>query len=227
MLDVPLLPDEPYLDGRLDDKAWRHAARADGAYQFSFGHTAATSSEHRSHFFIGRTAESLWIGFYGEDAEPENLVAKITLEEQEDADQYQGGPVGDESIWTDDIIELFIDTNFNHGSYAHIGINNLGVRVDEWIARSRQEMFESGDFGADFSDETWRASDDLATHIGSDHWALEYRIDFDDTNIPSPTPGTVWGFNLIRVYRGQEYNQWVRTYSGGHSPDDFGVLLFQ
>ena len=198
-----------------------------GAYQFSFGHTAATSSEHRSHFFIGRTAESLWIGFYGEDAEPENLVAKITLEEQEDADQYEGGPVGDESIWTDDIIELFIDTNFNHSSYAHIGINNLGVRVDEWIARSRQEMFESGDFRADFSDETWRAGDDLATHIGSDHWALEYRIDFDDTNIPSPTPGTVWGFNLIRVYRGQEYNQWVRTYSGGHSPDDFGVLLFQ
>ena len=125
--------------------------------------------------------------FYGDDAEPENLVAKIILEEQEDVDQYEGGPVGDESIWTDDIIELFIDTNFNHSFYAHIGINNLGVRVDEWIARSRQEMFESGD---------------LATHIGSDHWALECRIDFDDTNIPSSTPGTVWGFNLIRVYRG-------------------------
>ena len=131
------------------------------------------------------------------------------------------------SIWTDDIIELFIDTNFDHSSYAHIGINSLGVRADEWIARSRQEAFERGDFNADFSNESWRANDTLVVNVGSDHWSVEYRIDFDDSNIPAPAPGTILGFNLIRVYRGEEYNQWVRTYSGDHSPDDFGVLLFQ
>ena len=227
LLDVPLLPQAPALDGRLDEAAWSHAARADGAYQFSFSHTAATPSDHASHFFIGRTARSLWIGFYGEDADPQDLVAKVTPDMQDEADSYEGGPVGDASIWTDDIIELFIDTNFDHSSYAHIGINSLGVTVDEWIARSRQEAFESGDFSADFSDEAWRANDALAVNVGADHWSIEYRIDFDDSNIPAPAPGTIWGFNLIRVYRGEEYNQWVRTYSGGHSPDDFGVLLFQ
>ena len=198
-----------------------------GLTSFPLGIQRPPNSEHRFHFFIGRTAKSLWIVSTEMMLNLRIWWPRLYSRNRRTSTQYEGGPVGDESIWTDDIIELFIDTNFNHSSYAHIGINNLGVRVDEWIACLRQEMFESGDFRADFSDETWRASDDLATHIGSDHWALEYRIDFDDTNIPSPTPRTVQGFNLIRVYRGQEYNQWVRTYSSGHSPDDFGVLLFQ
>lgn len=91
LLDVPLLPQTPTLDGRLDDDVWSRAARADGTYQFSFSHTAATPSDHASHFFIGRTARSLWIGFYGEDSEPQDLVAKVTPDMQEIADNYEGG----------------------------------------------------------------------------------------------------------------------------------------
>ena len=91
LLDVPLLPQTPTLDGRLDDDIWSRAARVDGAYQFSFSHTAATPSDHVSHFFIGRTARSLWIGFYGEDSEPQDLVAKVTPDMQEIAENYEGG----------------------------------------------------------------------------------------------------------------------------------------
>ena len=36
-----------------------------------------------------------------------------------------------------------------------------------------------------------------------------------------------WGFNFVRVFRGAEYSQWVRTYDGGHRPDDFGLLIFR
>lgn len=227
LLDVPLLPSAPVLDGRLDDAVWAKAAYSDRAFQLAFNHTAAAPAEHTSHFYIGRTRASLWIGFHGDDDMPADLVAKIKPEEQEQADEYEGGPIGETSIWTDDIIELFIDTNFDHTSYAHIGINSLGVRVDEWINRSRQEIFESGGNPSDWNDAAWRAGDQLATRIGDDHWSIEYRLDFDGGNIPAPAPGTLWGFNLVRVYRGEEYNQWVRTYSGGHSPDDFGALLFQ
>ncbi len=46
-------------------------------------------------------------------------------------------------------------------------------------------------------------------------------------DVPVPRPGDIWGLNFVRVHRGTEYSQWVRTYtSGGHSPDDFGVLRF-
>jgi len=31
----------------------------------------------------------------------------------------------------------------------------------------------------------------------------------------------------VRVFRGAEYSQWVRTYDGGHRPDDFGLLIFK
>jgi hypothetical protein len=31
----------------------------------------------------------------------------------------------------------------------------------------------------------------------------------------------------VRVFRGQQYNQWVRTYGSGLQPDQFGMLVFE
>ena len=77
-----------------------------------------------------------------------------------------------------------------------------------------------------WEDEEWSAGAPLATHVGADYWSVEYRVPFNDERFPRPRPGSVWGFNMVRVFRGEEYSQWVRTYRGGHSPDDFGVLFF-
>ena len=41
-----------------------------------------------------------------------------------------------------------------------------------------------------------------------------------------PAPGQMWGANFIRVYRGKEFVQWVRTSRNAMQPDQFGVLLF-
>ena len=45
--------------------------------------------------------------------------------------------------------------------------------------------------------------------------------------MPKPEPGTIWGFNLVRNYRGEQFNQWVRTYGSGPLPDQFGMLVFK
>ena len=167
--------------------------------------------------WIGRTDDDLYIGFRGHDEHPDSLVVKITT--QEEADGYRTGPVTvQRTIWTDDIIELFIDPNFDHRTYAHVGINSVGMVADEWI---------TGQLGSeDWNEPEWRPDAQVTTHVGEDYWSLEYRLGLGEGEFPRPGPGAIWGFNMVRVYRGQEYSQWVRTYSGGHSPDDFGLLVF-
>lgn len=227
LLDVPRLAQAPRIDGRLDEAAWQAAARADSFYQLSFRHSAAPPTENPATMWLGYDETSLYVGFRGVDAHPDSLVAVFTQEMAESADTYGGGPLQGTTIWKDDIIELFIDADFDHSDYAHMGINSHGVRVDEWIRRSQREMLEHVRPGEDWNDAAWRADDEVAAQVGDDHWSVEYRLAFDPERFPTPSPGAIWGFNLVRVYRGQEYSQWVRTYSGGHSPDDFGVLRFQ
>lgn len=219
LLDVPRLSRAPKVDGRPDDAVWQEAAWVDSFFSLSFGHSAALPTENAAELWMGRTDEALYIGFRGHDENPDSLVVKITT--QEEADGYGTGPVTvQRAIWTDDIIELFIDPNFDHRTYAHVGINSIGIVADQWIT--------TGQFGPeDWNRPEWRPDAQVATHVGEDHWSLEYRLGFSEGDFPSPTPGTIWGFNMVRVYRGQEYSQWVRTYSGGHSPDDFGMLVFR
>lgn len=227
LLDVPRLPRTPVLDGRIDDDVWNSAARADSFYQFSFSHPAALPTQNPTTMWVGYTERSLLIAFRGHDDHPDSLVANFTADMAASADTYDGGSLQGTTIWKDDIIELFLDADFDHSDYAHMGINSQGVRVDEWIKGSQQQIFQSGGSRADWNDASWRAQDVVAVYVGDDHWSIEYQLDFAGQEFPKPAAGSTWGFNLVRVFRGQEYSQWARTYSGGHSPNDFGVLRFQ
>jgi len=227
LLDVPRLTSAPIMDGTPDDTVWGEAARADSFYQFSFSHSAALPTRNPTTMWIGYTDQALYVAFRGQDAHPDSLVANFTPDMAADADTYDGGSLQGITIWKDDMIELFLDADFDHRDYAHIGINNQGVRVDEWIRGPQQQIFQNGGSPEDWNDASWRASDEVAAAVADDGWSVEYRLEFSDDEFPRPMPGTVWGFNLVRVFRGEEYSQWVRTYSGGHSPNDFGVLRFQ
>ena len=201
LLDIPLLSRPPDLDGRLDETVWQEAARADSFYLHSGEHFAAVPSEVRTTIYLGYTREALYVGFRGHDDHPDSLVAEIRNRDGE--------------LWHDDIVELFVNPLFDHRDYAHVGINSLGVIADAWW---------SGRF--DSRSVEWNARGKAKVHVGRDFWSLEYRLDFGQKELPAPQSGSLWGFNFVRVHRGAEYSQWVRTYSGGHSPDDFGLLVF-
>ena len=73
----------------------------------------------------------------------------------------------------------------------------------------------------------WAGDVEVAAHVGEDFWSLEFQLNFDQGEVPAPAPGAIWGFNMVRNFRGQQYTQWVRTYGSGLQPDDFGLLVFQ
>jgi hypothetical protein len=66
----------------------------------------------------------------------------------------------------------------------------------------------------------WTADGDISVFVGDDFWSVEYRLPLGSAEIPVPQPGVLWGFNLVRVYRGADGNN-------THQPDEFGLLLFE
>lgn len=221
LLDVPRLRQVPEIDGRLDEAVWQQAARADSSFRFFWGDNFATPpAEVQSTFYVGYTAEALYIGFRAHDDHPDSLVAKITESDPARDGDLAHGRGTRNAIWSDDCIELFFDANLDHKSYAHFGVNSLGVWEDEWSSGSREGPYNP--------EERWGWSGDIrvAAHVGDDFWSLEFRLNFGQEQLPAPQPGAVWGFNLVRNFRGEQYNQWVRTYGSGLQPDQFGMLVF-
>ena len=152
--------------------------------------------------YVGYTDDALYIGFYGFDDDPANLLVV--------------GQNFDDEVWWQDVIEIFFDADFDHLDYMQVGINSKAVMADNWYdgVRSRDEA------------RFWNAAAEAAAYVGDDFWSVEYRLNFGQPELPRPTRGTVWGFNLSRTYRNSEYAQWVRM-SEALAPNEFGLLLFE
>ncbi len=204
-LDVPRLARPPALDGRLDDDAWQGAAHTDSFYLYLHQHHASPLAPLRSELFLGYTNRALYIGFRGHD-HPDSLVI---IKQEFDS---RANP----KDWYDDHIEIFVDANFDHQTYAHITVDPKGVVNDKMMRGQSGNQFKS-----------WNADGTAAAHIGDHSWSVEYELRFGQKELPAPAPGAVWSFNINRCYRGSGYCQWTRTIGNTHAPNDFGLLIFQ
>ncbi len=203
LLDVPRVSGTIVADGRLDEPLWSAAASADRFYVFVFAHRAAFPSPVASEIRLARSDDALYLGFIGYDESPDSLVVK-THEE-------------DGQIWWEDTLEIFLDASLDHRSYVHLGINSIGVRGDA----AHADGFRSKDMA-------WDADSEIGALVSDDAWSLEVVLRFGEPWLPRPKPGDVWGANFVRTHRGSEYSQWVRTFGQtGHTPDEFGFLLFR
>ena len=201
LLEVPPLAEPPTIDGRIDEALWRTAARADSFYQFANNHYAALPSEVETEVYIGYIDEALYIGFLALDENPDSLVVGRRPN----------------MVWWDDDVEFYCDADFDHSTYCQIGFNSAGLVNDKWFNGGLRNEVEG-----------WDAYGEAAVHVGADFWSVEYRLPVATDDFPRPRPGAIWGFNFVRVFRGSEYSQWVRTYGGNaHQPDDFGLLVFR
>lgn len=205
LLRVGRTDQKPLIDGLLDEEVWRQSAQVDSFFLYSSQHTAAVPSQVRTRVHMAYDDEALYIGFYCVDAHQDSLVARTR--------DFDG------SLWQEDIVEIFLDPGFDYGGYVHLGINSLGTVSD-------------AAYGAGLGDGNgrrppqWNARARVAAQVGPEAWTVECRIEWDGEELPTPAAGTHWGLNFVRTYRGAEYSQWVRTYSGGHSPEDFGLAVF-
>jgi hypothetical protein len=137
--------------------------------------------------------------------------------------RHDGSPGGaNTTIWSDDCIELMLDAAFDRQGFVHFGINSKGARADQWHPPRTINMPITPEmiYG-------WAGDATLAAFVGPDFWSVEMKLNFGQKELPAPGPGTLWGANLVRNFRGEQYLQWVRTSPNGMAPDQFGLLRFQ
>ena len=147
------------------------------------------------------------------------------LFEMEDAHPWATLTQPDGPLWTEEVVEVFVDPVGDLESYFEVEINPLGTVVDLVLRRTL-----SG-WRKDFA---WQV-EGLGSVVRrtADGWAAELRLPFTSVAREPPAPGTFWRANFLRIDRpngpGSEgvLSAWSPTgLRNFHRPECFGTVEF-
>ncbi len=194
--------EDPALDGRLDDPAWK------GVEALPF--VMATNKEQPQPRFP-TTVQAVWtrrgvtFGFRMAEPEPEKLARDIGADTRDAA-----------LIWWNDNVELFLDVTGGQTDYYQIIVNANGSIAD----------FHGKD--ASWDGEGIRT----AAAVGADFWSLEVYVPYTAfPKVSGPATGAAWNGNFTRHRvtdrKDREYQR-LNTRHAGPSNDQnaFGPLPF-
>jgi len=200
-LACPTLAKAPVIDGKLDDGAWKKAARTT-----PFVGVTMENIDVDTVALVGRDAENLYVAFRCPEPEMDKIKA-----DQNTPDTTM--------ICLDDDVEIFIDVGRTRQKYYHFLINSNGVFCDRAVG-----------FGLPAGGVSWNSGAKVAAHRGDAEWTVEAAIPLKAMKA-ALKGGEVWGFNAcrsrrgaVKTYRGQN-SCWSPTFGGFNSPDEFGTLV--
>ena len=119
----------------------------------------------------------------------------------------------DSRIYTEDSMEVFLDTKHDHKTYFHIVVNAAGAIYDEMNKPNTPK--------------SWDGEWSVQTSKEADGWTAIITVPFKSLGISMPSDGTVWGMNFARhETRLLETSCWTDVGSSFHSPERFGEIVF-
>lgn len=155
---------------------------------------------------VAATAEDLRVLFCAVDADP-----WATLTER------------DAPLYTEEVVEVFLDPMGDLAAYFEIELNPLGTVLDLLIRRNARGLLK---------DRRWRC-DELRTKVArsANGWNGELAIPWGGLSQDAPATGTQWRVNFTRIDRPKgvprELTAWSPTGRAlFHVPERFGVLGF-
>jgi Carbohydrate family 9 binding domain-like len=129
----------------------------------------------------------------------------------------------DAPLYTEEVLEIFLDPVGDLQSYFEFEVNPLNAVLDLVIRRNRSGLLK---------DFTWRCAGlrtaVLRTELG---WNAEFSIPFRSLIAEPPPPGAQWRVNFCRIDRPdgkeRELSAWAPTGQPRfHLPERFGHLTF-
>lgn len=160
---APAITRELTLDGTLDEPDWANAPAAPALLQKNGAPPQATTEVRTLHGPTG-----LYLGAVMHEPDMANLVA---LYDQRDL-----------SIFSDDCLEILLDTAGSKETFYHLCVNALGSLYD---ARN--------------GDKRWNGDGiKTSTSRHQDHWIIEMFIPYADLKLPRPQIGEYWGLRICR-----------------------------
>jgi hypothetical protein len=167
------------IDGHIKEKAWEEATMVEVNIEIFPGES--TEAPVNAQCFIAYNDTNLYIGFRAYDPHPHQIRAHLS-----DRD----------SILSDDIVAVFLDTfNDQNRAFAFF-CNPLGVQMDEI----------SSD-GGTIEDSSWDAIWDSAGHINNRGYEVEMAIPFRSLQFQRLSQGQTWGVGLLRNYPRSQLHQ--------------------
>ncbi|HVK82457.1 MAG TPA: DUF5916 domain-containing protein [Kofleriaceae bacterium] len=184
------------IDGRLDERAWKHAPTHTGFTQ-RFPKDGG-KAELETRFAVLYDDDALYIGVWADDPEPAKIRRLLTRRDLQSPS---------------DVIAVGIDSYHDRRTAYVFQLNAAGVQRDTILFDDTNE------------DETWDAvwTGDVAVHVGG--WTAEFRIPLNQLRF-SEGDAQEWGLQVLRVVsRTQEQTAWSPwPRSGPQIVSKFGVV---
>jgi len=201
----------PKIDGLLDDPAWQGATPL----------TLVDSMDGKP-TQLRTTARLTW--------DDEALYVAFDCE---DPDVWGTFKNRDDPLYTQEVVEIFIDADADGKTYDEIEVSPHNVVFDAYFPARRQGMDTSWDSGLQSAVKVNGTIDDASDRDKG--WTVEMRIPFSRLHsVPHvpPRPGGRWRFNLYRLdlpdrktAQGQAYSPlFVGDF---HAVDRFAWLVFE
>lgn len=190
----------PVIDGELNDKCWQDASMASGFITID-----GLWATEQTTAYVAYDDACLYIAFRCNEPAPEKIAKEAKTNDTP-------------SVFGDDSVEFFLDTNHDRTTYYHFCINAIGARYEAYC-----------DAGKELRNVDWNPDWELKTRIGAQCWTVEMRIPFKSLATSFPPPGARWGINLCRsCHTGKfaEYASWAMISGGFNQPGKFGELVF-
>ena len=201
----------PVIDGKLDDSAWEHAALLTHFIRNNNKGTTSiaglTPAGAQSLVHVTYDDEYFYVGAQMMEPDMQYLVS---VSENRD-----------ETVWKDDCLEWFLDTDFTGKQVIQIISNNAGIIWD----------------GHDYEAQTkidWTCEGlKVATSHGKDSWYVEWAVPYAGLGMPVPKKGDVWRMQFARqryttpTGQRRENSTWVGSIEKTFKmPDWFGEIVF-
>ncbi len=185
----------PEVDGLLDDPCWQNAGKITNLKAIGKELKDAVPDTEVKVTYDDR---NFYISFVCHEPEMQKIVAKNVN--------------GNEQIFKDDCIEIFLDTKQNQ-QYFHIALNSNNVIYDI-----------KSDNGL------WHGKYHTAVTRHADKWQAEIAIPFETLGITSIKPGDRWNVNFCRTRQvpPKSFGTWAYLpFSGFNEPRRFETIAFK
>ncbi|MBI5092583.1 MAG: carbohydrate-binding family 9-like protein [Candidatus Hydrogenedentes bacterium] len=191
---TPGIP-RPAIDGVLDEAAWKDVTPTD-AFVAPAAYPAELKAESRAKLLYD--SQALYIAF--ECKEPNAAQIKAAGEKPDD-----------ESIYSGDVVEVFVSAPDNEKIQYHFTVNPKGVA---WEATHQGED----------TDMKYNPTWEKAARIGDGVWTAEMAIPWAALKIDAPKQGTTLRANLTRERaQGPELSVWSGVNLLFLEPENFGT----
>ena len=136
----------------------------------------------------------------------------------------------DDHLWTEEVVEVFLEADPRQTSYIELEVNPLGALIDIFLLDIRKPLHY----------ESWNSEKiQWVVHVdgtvdgkpGDKEWTCEIALPMEDVvpapNIP-PKPGDRWRLNMYRVEQlpDKAMLAWSPTGKDFHQPARFGEIVF-